>query len=136
MKTLHSGQRIALSRRSELLKINPAFYERAWYLLNTGSEFRQELINELTNDGDNVELPPSIVEASVETFNDNVLNDENEIDGVPMYVFEPLIQVTEGASGILFQPEEGICGQIRTRPLFSRSKKSNKKYTSELYILK
>lgn len=53
---LHDGEKVEVSRRAELLKINAVFHERAWRLLNSSSnEIRHKVMEELLND--TVHLP-------------------------------------------------------------------------------
>lgn len=108
VNVLHNGDKIAISRRTELLKINSSLHMRTWELLNSSEfETRQQIMDEIYS-----------LDAGVQN------------DDVPIEALVPLIELTEGSLNTHRQNKHS---EIERRPLSSRSKERNKKYPLHLY---
>lgn len=147
---LHNGEKAAVSRRAELLKINAVFHERAWRLLNSlSNEIRHEIMEELLNNSVQMKTIPSLVENETvhlpvpvdKNLTVHLPVDENLVDGFPINALQQPIELIECPLEVLppnanKNRRSKVCRQLESRPASSRSKERNRKYPLELYIMK
>lgn len=135
---LNDGKKDAVSRRAELLKINPTFHEWAWQLLNSSSNEIHELMEKLLNNS--IPMTTKTI-PSLDNETVRLPVDDNLIDGVPINALQPLIELIEGPLEVLAPTSDDnrrpkVCCQLARRPASSRSKERNRKYPLESYVMK